>query len=121
MWGEYERRNEWKSIKTYAWKETEKNQNNKVDYKKKTRKLWKWRVIGGNFFIIKKVINWVTSQSLNINFKSGSRTHVLSKVEFIVAGAAITMFSVKLAFLLPLINIAHWLKSFGKSTKSNFE
>ena len=121
MWGEYERRNEWKSIKTYAWKETGKNQNNKVDYKKKTRKLWKWRVIGGNFFIIKKVINWITSQSLNINFKSGSRTHVLSKVEFIVAGAAITMFSVKLAFLLPLINIAHWLNSFGKSTKSNFE
>ena len=38
-------------------KRNRENQNNKVDYKKKTRKLWKWRVIGGNFFIIKKVIN----------------------------------------------------------------
>ena len=31
-------------------KKIEKNQNNKGDYKKKTRKLWKWMVIGGNFF-----------------------------------------------------------------------
>ena len=31
---------------------TEKNQSNKADYKKKTRKLWKWIVIRGNFFII---------------------------------------------------------------------
>ena len=28
-----------------------KNQNNKADYKKKNRKLWKWIVIGGNFFL----------------------------------------------------------------------
>ena len=37
-------------------KNTEKNQNNKTDYKKKTRKLWKWIVIGDNFFIINKII-----------------------------------------------------------------
>ena len=76
--------------------------------------MWKWIVIGGNFFIIAK-INWVTSQFLNMNFKSGSRTSVLSKVEFIVTGAAVTMFSVKLVLLLSLINIAHSLKIFGKS------
>ena len=29
----------------------------KADYKKKTRKLWKWIVIGGNFFIISRIIN----------------------------------------------------------------
>ena len=120
MWGEHERRNEWK-FKNIRMKKIEKNQNNKADYKKKTRKLWKWIVIGGNFFIISRIINWVTSQFLNINFKSGSRTPALSKVEFIVTGAAITMFLVKLVFLLPLINIAHLLNSFGKSLKSNCE
>ena len=36
-------------------------------------------------------------------------------------GAAITMFLVKLVFLLPLINTAHLLNSFGKSLKSNCE
>ena len=76
-------------------KKIEKNQNNMADYKKKTRKLWKWIVIGGYFFIINKIINWVTSQFVNINFKSGFRTPILSKVEFIVKGAAITMFLVK--------------------------
>ena len=86
-------------------KKTEKNQNNKADYKKKTRKLWKWIVIGGNFFIISRIINWVTSQFLNINFKSGSRTPALSKVEFIVTGAAVTMFLVKLVFLLYLSSV----------------
>ena len=95
---------------------TEKNQNKKAGYKKKTRKLWKWIVIGGIFFI-NKIINWVTSQFLNINFKSGSRTPVLSKVEFIVTGGAIMMILVKLVFLLPLINIAHLLNSFGRSLK----
>ena len=29
----------------------EKNHNNKTDYKKKTRKLWKWIVIGGNLLL----------------------------------------------------------------------
>ena len=38
-----------------------------------------------------------------------------------MTGAAITMFLVKLVFLLSLINIAHSLKSFGKSLKSNCE
>ena len=109
------------NLKTYVWKENRENQNNKADYKKKTRKLWKWIVIGGNFFIISRIINWVTSQFLNINFKSGSRTPALSKVEFIVTGAAITMFLVKLVFLLSLINIAHSLKSFGKFLESNCE
>ena len=28
-----------------------------ADYKKKTRKLWKWIVIAGYFFIINKIIN----------------------------------------------------------------
>ena len=107
MWGEHERRNEWK-FKNIRMKKIEKNQNNKADYKKKTRKLWKWIVIGGNFFIISRIINWVTSQFLNINFKSGSRTPALSKVEFIVTGAAITMFLVQLVFLLSLINIGHY-------------
>ena len=54
-------------------------------------------------------------------FKSGSGTPVLSKVEFIVTETAITMFLVKLVFLLPVINIAHLLNSFGKSLKSNCE
>ena len=109
------------NLKTYLWKKkTDKNQNSKVDYKRKTRKLWKWIVIGGNFFIINKIIKWVTSQFLNVNFKSGPRTPALSKVEFIVTGAAITMFLVKL-FLLSLINIVHSLESFGRSLKSNLE
>ena len=93
------------NLKTYVWKENRENQNNKADYKKKTRKLWKWIVIGGNFFIISRIINWVTSQFLNINFKSGSRTPALSKVEFIVTGAAVTMFLVKLVFLLYLSSV----------------
>ena len=109
------------NLKTYVWKENRENQNNKADYKKKTRKLWKWIVIGGNFFIISRIINWVTSQFLNINFKSRSRTPALSKVEFIVTGAVIMFFLVKLVFLLSLINIAHLLKSFGKSLESNSE
>ena len=110
------------NLKTYLWKKkTDKNQNSKVDYKRKTRKLWKWIVIGGNFFIINKIIKWVTSQFLNVNFKSGPRTPALSKVGFIVTVAAITMFLFKLVFLLSLINIAHSLKSFGKSLKSNWE
>ena len=100
---------------------TDKNQNNKTDYKKKTRKLWKWIVIGDNFFIINKIIKWVTSQFLNANFKSGPKTPALSKVEFIVTGADITMFLVTLVLLLSLINIAHSLNSFGKSLKSNPE
>ena len=111
------------NLKTYISKENrEKNQSNKADYKNKTRKLWKWIIIGGNFFIISRIMNWVTSQFLNINFKSGSRTPALSKVEFIVTVAAITMFLFKLVFLLShsnLINIAHSLKRFGKSLKSN--
>ena len=28
-----------------------------ADYKKKTRKLWKWIVIAGYFFIINKIVN----------------------------------------------------------------
>ena len=109
------------NLKTYVEKKTEKNENSKADYKKKTRKLWKWIVIGGYFFIINKIINWVTSQFLNINFKSRSRTPALSKVEFTETGAAITMFLVKLVFLLSLINTAHSLNCFGKSLKSNCE
>ena len=61
MWSEHERRNEWK-FKNAHEKKTEKNQNNKADYKKKSRKLRKWIVIGGNFLIISRIINWVTSQ-----------------------------------------------------------
>ena len=38
-------------------KKIEKNQNNKADYQKKTRKLQKWIEIGGNFFIIRRIIN----------------------------------------------------------------
>ena len=38
-----------------------------------------------------------------------------------MTGAAITMFLVKLVFLLSLINIVHSLKRFGKSLKSNCE
>ena len=101
--------------------EKRENQSNKADYNKKTRKLQKWIIIGGNFFNISRIINWVMSQFLNINFKSGSRMPALSKVELIVTGAAIIMFLVKLVFLLSLISIAHSLKSFGKSLKSNFE
>ena len=86
--------------------------------KRITRKLWKWTVIGGNFFIISRIINCITSQFLNINFKSGSRNPALSKVEFIVTGTAITMFLVR---LVSLINIAHSLKSFQKSLKSSCE
>ena len=37
-------------------KKTDKNQNSKIDYKRKTRKLCKWIVIGGNFFVINKII-----------------------------------------------------------------
>ena len=44
-------------LKTQVEKKIEKNQNNMTDYKKKTRKLWKWIVIGGNFFIISRIIN----------------------------------------------------------------
>ena len=33
-------------------KTIEKNQNNKTDYKKKTRKLWKRIVIGGIIFLL---------------------------------------------------------------------
>ena len=99
MWGEHKRRNEWK-FKNIRMK----NQNNKADHKKKTRKLWKWIVIGGNFFIISR-INWVTSQFLNINFKWGSRTPALSNVEFNVTGASVTMFLVKLVFLLYLSSV----------------
>ena len=104
--------------KTYVWKE---NQNDKVDYNKKTRKLCKWIIIGGNFLNISRIINWVWSQFLNINFKSRSRTPALSKVEIILTGAAIMIFLVKLVFLLSLINIAHSLKSFGKSLESSCE
>ena len=64
-------------------KKIEKNQNNKADYNKKTRKLWK-RIIIGGYFIICRIINGVTSQFLNINFKSRSRTPVLSMGEFIM-------------------------------------
>ena len=35
----------------------EKIRIKKTDYKKKTRKLWKWIVIGGNFFIKSRIIN----------------------------------------------------------------
>ena len=38
-------------------KKIEKNQNIKADYKKKTRKLWKWTVFGGNLFIISRIMN----------------------------------------------------------------
>ena len=103
MWGEHERRNEWK-FKNIRTKKKE-NQNKKADYKKKTRKLWKWIVIGGNFFIINRIINWVTSQFLNISFTSGSRTPASPRVKFIVTGAAITMFLVKLVYLLCLSSV----------------
>ena len=116
------RKKKWMKVSKHTYnKKIKKNQSNKADRKKATRRLWKWIVIGGNFFIISRIINWVTSQFLNINFKSGSRTPALSKVEFIVTGAAITMFLVQLVFLPSLINIAHSLKSFGKSLKSNCE
>ena len=38
-------------------KKIEKNQNNKADYNKKTRKLWKWIIIATNFFNISRIIN----------------------------------------------------------------
>ena len=45
-------------IKKHTYKKKiEKNQNNKTIYKKKTRKLWEKIVIGGNFFIISRIIN----------------------------------------------------------------
>ena len=68
--------------------------------------MWKWIVIEGNFFINSRIINCITSQLLITNFKSGCRTPALSKVEFIVTGAAITMFLVKLVFLLYLSSVA---------------
>ena len=34
----------------------EKHQSNKTDYKKKTRRLWKWTVTGGNLFIVSRII-----------------------------------------------------------------
>ena len=86
--------------------------------KRITKKLWKWTVIRGNFFIISRIINCITSQFLNINFKRGSRNPALSKVEFIVTGTAVTIFLVR---LVSLINIAHSLKSFEKSLKSSCE
>ena len=39
------------NVKAYVWHESRENQNNKADYKKKTRKLWIWVVIGGNFLL----------------------------------------------------------------------
>ena len=45
------------NLKTNAEKQIVKNQNNKADFNKKTRKLWKWIIIGGNFFIISRIIN----------------------------------------------------------------
>ena len=104
MWGEHERTNEWK-FKNIRIKGNRKIRITRQIIKKKTRKLWKWIVIWDNFFIISRIINWVTSQFLNINFKSGSRTTTLSKVEFIVMGAALTMFLVKLMFLLYLSSV----------------
>ena len=86
--------------------------------KRITKKLWKWTVIRGNFFIISRIINCITSQFLNINFKRGSRNPALSKVEFIVTGTAVTIFLVR---LVSLINIVHSLKSFEKSLKSSCE
>ena len=38
-------------------KKIEKNQNMEADCKKKTRKLWKWTVFGGNLFIISRIMN----------------------------------------------------------------
>ena len=35
------------NLKTWYGKKIKKNQNNKADYKKKSRRLWKWIVIGG--------------------------------------------------------------------------
>ena len=93
MGGEH-KRNEWK-FKNIHGNRKQKNQNNKANHKKETRKLWKWIVIEGNFFVVSRIINWGTSQFLNINFKSGSKTPALSKVKFITMGAAITMFLVK--------------------------
>ena len=45
------------NLKSYVLKKNRENQNNKADQKKKTRKLWKWIVIGGNVFIISRIIN----------------------------------------------------------------
>ena len=98
MWGEHERRNEWK-FKNIRMERKQNNQNNKD-------------IIGGNFFIISRIINWVIPQFLNINSESGSRTPALSKVEFIVTGAAVTMFSIKLMFLLYLSSVVPGI-SFG--------
>ena len=47
-----EEMNENLSKRTYELK-TEKNQNNKAGYKERTRKLWKWIVIGGIFLSTK--------------------------------------------------------------------
>ena len=85
------RKKKWMKMWKHTYeKKIEKNQINKADYKNKTRKFWKWIVLGGIFFIINRIINWVTSQFLNINFENGSKKPALSKVEFIVT--AITMF-----------------------------
>ena len=56
-----------------------------------------------------------------LNFKSGSRTPALSKVEFIVTGAAITMFLVPGVSSISDKHCALSLKSFGKSFKINCE
>ena len=58
------RKKKWMKILKHTYgKKTEKNQKDRLI--KKTRKLWKWIVIGGNLHIISKMINWVTSQFLN--------------------------------------------------------
>ena len=100
MWGENEWRSEYKFWKYTYEKKLEKNQNNKADYKKKTRKLWKRIVIEGKLFIISRIISWVTFQFFNLNFKSGSRIPASSKVEFIATGTAITVFLVKVWYYL---------------------
>ena len=87
--------------KTYSSRKQRKIRITKQIIKKKTRKLKKWVVTGGKFFIISRIIKWATSYSVfKYKFQGGYRTPALSKVEFIVTGATITMFLVKLVFLL---------------------
>ena len=58
----------WKWRKYLMWGEHERrmNENLKNTYEKKirvarqkTRKLWKWMVIGGNFFIISRILTYI--------------------------------------------------------------
>ena len=51
------------NLKTYVWKEDKEKSERQIN--KRKQESCGNIVIGGNFFIISKTINWVTSQFLN--------------------------------------------------------